>query len=51
MEACFNAANELYAEISAKNADFKKVYDDVDAVPQRRVSVVPRRRIHLSTPS
>ncbi|MDJ1159812.1 TRAP transporter substrate-binding protein [Chelatococcus sp. SYSU_G07232] len=27
MEACFKAANELYAETSAKNADFKKVYD------------------------
>jgi len=27
MEACFNAANELYAEISAKNAKFKKIYD------------------------
>ena len=27
MEACFKAANEVYAEISAKNADFKKVYD------------------------
>ncbi len=27
MEACFKAANELYAETSAKNADFKKVHD------------------------
>ncbi len=27
MEACFKAANELYAETSAKNANFKKVYD------------------------
>jgi TRAP-type mannitol/chloroaromatic compound transport system substrate-binding protein len=27
MEAAFNASNELYNEISAKNADFKKVYD------------------------
>jgi TRAP-type mannitol/chloroaromatic compound transport system substrate-binding protein len=27
MEACYNAANELYAETSAKNAKFKKVYD------------------------
>jgi TRAP-type mannitol/chloroaromatic compound transport system substrate-binding protein len=27
MEASFNAANELYAEIAAKNAKFKKVYD------------------------
>jgi TRAP-type mannitol/chloroaromatic compound transport system substrate-binding protein len=27
MEACFNASNEIWAEISAKNARFKKVYD------------------------
>ena len=27
MEACFVAANELYAEIAAKNPKFKKVYD------------------------
>ena len=28
MEACFNAANELYAETTAKNAKFKKIYDN-----------------------
>ena len=27
MEACFTASNEIWAEISAKNALFKKVYD------------------------
>ena len=27
MAACYKAANELYAEISAKNAKFKKVFD------------------------
>jgi TRAP-type mannitol/chloroaromatic compound transport system substrate-binding protein len=27
METCFNASNEIWAEISAKNARFKKVYD------------------------
>ncbi|MDT3687286.1 MAG: TRAP transporter substrate-binding protein [Pseudorhodoplanes sp.] len=27
MEACYKAANEVYAETSANNADFKKVYD------------------------
>ena len=31
MDASFKAANELYAEISATNADFKKVYDAVVA--------------------
>jgi TRAP-type mannitol/chloroaromatic compound transport system substrate-binding protein len=28
MEVCYKAAMELYAEISAKNPEFKKVYDD-----------------------
>jgi TRAP-type mannitol/chloroaromatic compound transport system substrate-binding protein len=28
MEACFNAAVELYTETAAKNAKFKKVYDN-----------------------
>jgi TRAP-type mannitol/chloroaromatic compound transport system substrate-binding protein len=31
MDASFKAANELYAEIAASNADFKKVYDAVVA--------------------
>ena len=31
MEACLKAANEVYAEISATNADFKKVYDNMVA--------------------
>jgi TRAP-type mannitol/chloroaromatic compound transport system substrate-binding protein len=29
MEACLKSSNELYAEISAKNADFKKVWDNM----------------------
>src|ERR687893_1415554 len=31
LEAAFKASNELYDEISAKNADFKKVYDSMRA--------------------
>ena len=31
MDASFKAANEIYAELSAKNADFKKVYDHMKA--------------------
>ncbi|OOY22713.1 ABC transporter substrate-binding protein [Thioclava sediminum] len=27
LEACFNAANEVYAEINSSNAAFKKIYD------------------------
>ena len=28
MEVCYKATMELYAEISAKNPDFKKIYTD-----------------------
>jgi TRAP-type mannitol/chloroaromatic compound transport system substrate-binding protein len=31
MEACYKASNELYAETSAKNPNFKKVYDQWSA--------------------
>jgi TRAP-type mannitol/chloroaromatic compound transport system substrate-binding protein len=31
MEACYKAANETYAEISAGNPDFKKIYDSMVA--------------------
>ena len=31
MEACLKAANEIYADISSKNPDFKKVYDNMIA--------------------
>jgi TRAP-type mannitol/chloroaromatic compound transport system substrate-binding protein len=31
LEACFKAANEAYAENSAKNADFKKIYENMKA--------------------
>ncbi len=31
LEACFKSANEIYAETSAKNPDFKKVYDNMAA--------------------
>ena len=30
-EAAFDAANELYAEISAENADFKTIYESQQA--------------------
>jgi TRAP-type mannitol/chloroaromatic compound transport system substrate-binding protein len=29
LEACLKAANEVYADISSKNPDFKKVYDNM----------------------
>ena len=31
LDACFKAANEVYGEITAKNEDFKKVYDSIKA--------------------
>ncbi len=31
MDACYKAANEVYAEVNASNADFKKVYDNMVA--------------------
>ncbi|WP_298960239.1 ABC transporter substrate-binding protein [uncultured Methylobacterium sp.] len=31
MEAALKAANEIYAELSAKNSDFKRVYDSLKA--------------------
>jgi TRAP-type mannitol/chloroaromatic compound transport system substrate-binding protein len=31
MEACLKAANEVYAEISGRNAEFKKIYDSMVA--------------------
>ena len=31
MEACLQGGQEVYAEISAQNADFKKIYDSQTA--------------------
>jgi TRAP-type mannitol/chloroaromatic compound transport system substrate-binding protein len=31
LDACFKAANEVYAETSAQNADFKRIYDSMVA--------------------
>lgn len=31
LDACFKSANEVYAEISAKNPEFKKIYDNIVA--------------------
>jgi TRAP-type mannitol/chloroaromatic compound transport system substrate-binding protein len=42
MDACYKAAIELYAETSAKNPDFKKVYDDYKKFTDDQ-NVVPRQ--------
>ncbi|MGE3993075.1 TRAP transporter substrate-binding protein [Pseudorhodoplanes sp.] len=31
LDACYKAANEVYAEISASNPEFKKIYDNIAA--------------------
>jgi TRAP-type mannitol/chloroaromatic compound transport system substrate-binding protein len=31
LEACLKAANEVYAEISAANPDFKKIWENIQA--------------------
>ena len=46
MEACLKASNEVNAETSAANADYKKVLDSM-SVPERRISVVAGRRVQL----
>ena len=37
LEACFNAAQEVYAETNAKNANFKKLYDSMTAYRNQSV--------------
>ena len=51
MEACFNAANETYAEISASNAAFKKIYDSMMAYPRAMPISGSRCRKRPSTTS
>ena len=29
LDACFKAANEVYADITGKNEDFKKIYESI----------------------
>jgi len=44
MEACLKASNEVNAETSASNPDFKKYLRLADGFPGRRESVVGRSR-------
>jgi TRAP-type mannitol/chloroaromatic compound transport system substrate-binding protein len=37
MEASFKAANEVYADVTAKNANFKKIYDSMMAFRKEEV--------------
>ena len=45
LEASFAAANEVYAEISAKNASFKKIHDAYMAFRGDQYALVASRRI------
>ena len=47
LEACLKATNELWAEISAKNPDFKKIDRRDAGLSLRPISVVAGCRIHL----
>ena len=47
MEACYKAANEIYAEISQTNPHFKKMLRQPDRLPQRLLSVVAGGRARL----
>ena len=47
LEACLKSTNELWTEISGKNADFKKIDRRDAGLPLRPVSVVAGCRIHL----
>ena len=37
MDACYGAAMEVYAETSAKNAKFKKIYDHYSAFQKEQI--------------
>jgi hypothetical protein len=50
LDACLKATNELWAEISAKNADFKKAIDRDAGFPQRTSICGGRSRNMPSTP-
>ena len=51
MDACFNAAKELHAEIAKDNASFKKVYDSLmTTIPTTAISGSRSRNL-ATTPS
>ena len=47
LDASFKATNELFAEVAAKNAKFKALYEFDDRIPQRAVPVASGLRGHL----
>jgi Bacterial extracellular solute-binding protein, family 7 len=47
LDACFNASNEVFAEIAAKNADFKEGVRGDEGRARARLPLVPARRSHL----
>ena len=47
MDACLKASNEVNVESSATNPDYKKVLELDAGFPQRVVSLVAGRGIHL----
>ena len=51
LDVCFKAANEVYAEISGKNEDFKKIWEFDQGGAQRPVSVAAGGRRAPTTPT
>jgi pyoverdine/dityrosine biosynthesis protein Dit1 len=47
MDACYKAAQELFAETSAKNPEFKKIYDDYKKFMADENLWLPHRRRHV----
>jgi len=47
LEACEKASYELYEELKAKSAHWKRIYPAWKKIPRRSVPVVPRGRIDL----
>jgi TRAP-type mannitol/chloroaromatic compound transport system substrate-binding protein len=47
LSACFDKANEVYAEMEATNPTFKKIWDSIKAFRKRALSQCADRRIQL----
>ena len=47
LEASYKAANELYDELSAKNAGLEEGLRALSRLPERGIPLVPGRRVHL----
>jgi TRAP-type mannitol/chloroaromatic compound transport system substrate-binding protein len=51
LSACFKAANEVYAELSASNPAFKKIWDSIKSRSARTTTSTCRSQNTTTTPS